>query len=66
MLLLEEHDRPAGLHVEGTGCVLDGVADDIDDGIVRDGRGVGQGNGGAARFGGLKEGHGIRHVEWDR
>ena len=48
--------------MEGTGCVLDRMADDIDDSVVGDRRGIGQGEGGPAELGCLEEGHFIGHI----
>ena len=46
--------------------MFDSVNDDVDDRVVRDRRGVGQGNGGAAHFGCLEEGQFVQYIGWQR
>lgn len=70
MLVIEEHNRAAGLDVEGAGGVQDGVLDNVDDAVFRD-DGLGFDlHDGAADDGGVEErlgstfGHDGRWGEW--
>lgn len=55
MLIVEKHNRAAGLEVEGAGSVQDGVLDNLDDAFFRDGSFGLDLHDGAAECGGVEE-----------
>ena len=55
MLVVEEHNRAAGLDVEGAGSVQDSVFDDVHDAVFRDGGFGFDLYDGATHDGGVKE-----------